>query len=132
MKPTIENSFLNLSKLSEEQKRKVIALLPEEKIECDYDINEVCYFLIYEEDEVKWSVLHNFWIKGKQELTYTQFIEMMGGENKEVLLVENKITRFEFITKENGREIVRYGEFTFQIQDNGKTLKVFQENKSNN
>ena len=43
-----------------------------------------------------------------------------------------KITRFEFITKENGREIVRYGEFTFQIQDNGKTLKVFQENKSNN
>ena len=39
-----------------------------------------------------------------------------------------KITRFEFITKENGREIVRYGEFTFQLQDDGRTLKVFQEN----
>lgn len=37
-----------------------------------------------------------------------------------------EITRFEFITK-NGREIVTYGSFTFQLQDDGKTLKVFRE-----
>ena len=36
------------------------------------------------------------------------------------------ITRFEFITK-SGREVISYGRFTFQLQDDGKTLKVFRE-----
>ena len=43
---------------------------------------------------------------------------------------EPKITRFEFIT-DKGREIVEYGEFTYSIQDDGRTLKVFKENKTN-
>ena len=127
---TKENIYLDLSKLSGEEIKEVMAILPEEQTEGDYDINEEYYFLVYEEDEKKWSVLHYFWIKGKTEISLSEFRQLFSGE--EVLLVENKITRFEFITKENGREIVRYGEFTFQIQDNGKTLKVFQENKSNN
>ena len=41
---------------------------------------------------------------------------------------EPKITRFEYIT-DKGREVVEYGEFTFQLQDDGRTLKVFKENK---
>ena len=43
---------------------------------------------------------------------------------------EPKITRFEFIT-DKGREVVEYGEFTYSIQDDGRTLKVFKENKTN-
>lgn len=42
---------------------------------------------------------------------------------------EPKITRFEYIT-DKGREVVEYGEFTFQLQDDGRTLKVFKENKT--
>ena len=41
---------------------------------------------------------------------------------------EPKITRFEYIT-DKGREVVEYGEFTYSIQDDGRTLKVFKENK---
>ena len=37
----------------------------------------------------------------------------------------NEITRFEYIS-ENGREIVEYGKFEFQLQDDGQTLKVFK------
>lgn len=37
----------------------------------------------------------------------------------------NKITRFEYITNE-GRQIVEYGEFEFQLQDDNRTLKVFK------
>ena len=34
-------------------------------------------------------------------------------------------TRFEYITNK-GREVVEYGEFEFEIQDEGRTLKVFK------
>ena len=50
-----------------------------------------------------------------------------GKENKQS---EPKITRFEYIT-DKGREVVEYGEFTFQLQDDGRTLKVFKDNKTN-
>ena len=46
-----------------------------------------------------------------------------GKENKQP---EPKITRFEYIT-DKGREVVEYGEFTYSIQDDGRTLKVFKE-----
>jgi len=80
--------YLDLSKLSGEEIKEVISLLPEEKIEHDYDINEVCYFLIYEEDEVKWSVLHNFWIKGKSEISLSEFRQLFSYKGEEVLQVE--------------------------------------------
>jgi hypothetical protein len=38
----------------------------------------------------------------------------------------NKFTRFEFISKENGRELVKYGLFKVLYQDNNKTIKIFQ------
>ena len=37
----------------------------------------------------------------------------------------NKITRFEYIT-DKGRQVVEYGEFEFQLQDDDRTLKVFK------
>ena len=36
------------------------------------------------------------------------------------------ITRFEYITNE-GRQVVEYGEFEFQLQDDNRTLKVFKK-----
>ena len=47
-----------------------------------------------------------------------------GKENKQIKTP--KITRFEYIT-DKGREVVEYGEFTYSIQDDGRTLKVFKE-----
>ena len=38
----------------------------------------------------------------------------------------NKITRFEYIT-DKGRQVVEYGEFEFQLQDDNRTLKVFKK-----
>lgn len=38
----------------------------------------------------------------------------------------NKITRFEYITNK-GRQVVEYGEFEFQLQDDNRTLKVFKK-----
>jgi len=38
------------------------------------------------------------------------------------------INRFEYIT-EDGREVVSYARHTFQLQDDGRTLKVFRESK---
>lgn len=37
------------------------------------------------------------------------------------------ITRFEYISKSKGREFVKRGKFTFQVQDDGKTIKIFEE-----
>lgn len=37
-----------------------------------------------------------------------------------------KITRFEYIT-DKGRQVVAYGDFEFQLQDDNRTLKVFKK-----
>jgi len=37
---------------------------------------------------------------------------------------QHQITRVEIIGK-NGRECVKYGAFSFSVQDDGKTLKIF-------
>lgn len=39
-----------------------------------------------------------------------------------------KVNRVEVIT-EKGREIVTRGNFEFQLQDEGQTLKIFKKNK---
>lgn len=41
-----------------------------------------------------------------------------------------EITRFEYITKD-GRQVVEYGSFSFDLQDGGKTLKVFKNVERN-
>lgn len=44
---------------------------------------------------------------------------------KEIL---NKINRVEYIDSE-GRQLVKYGKHSFDIQDDGQTLKIFKEGK---
>lgn len=87
MKPTKKNSFLDLSKLSEEQQRKVIALLPIDNISAqiyfmcrheDWNVIKKFTYLFFNDNKV-WQICDSK-REGKQELTYTQFIEMMGGE----------------------------------------------------
>ena len=97
MKPQfkLEQIYLDLSKLSEEQQRKVIALLPPKKRDNQYEIQKV-HFILYLNKKKKWWVFGTE-IKDKTELTYYQFLDMMG-ESEEVLQVENKIS-IEELTK---------------------------------
>ena len=87
MKPQFkrEEIYLDLSKLSEEQQRKVIALLPEPEACNQYEIIKLHFILSFDED--KWWVFGNR-VSDKTELTYSQFLDMMG-ESEEVLQVEN-------------------------------------------
>ena len=107
MKPQfkLEEIYLDLSKLSEEQQRKAIALLPIDNISAQI------YFMVKHED---WNVIKEFtylffndkkvWQiffskrEGKQELTYSQFLDMMEGKSEEILQVENYIS-IEELTK---------------------------------
>ena len=91
MKPQFkpEEIYLDLSKLSEEQQRKVISLLPPKKWDIQYEIQKV-HFILYLDEKKQWWVFGTE-IKDKTELSYTQFLEMMG-ESEEVLQVENKIS----------------------------------------
>ena len=88
MKPQFkpEEIYLDLSKLSEEQQRKVISLLPPKKWDIQYEIQKV-HFILYLDEKKQWWVFGTE-IKDKTELSYTQFLEMMG-ESEEVLQVEN-------------------------------------------
>lgn len=40
--------------------------------------------------------------------------------------IRTPITRFEYIT-DKGRQVVEYGEFDFELQDDNRTLKVFKK-----
>ena len=96
MKPQFkpEEIYLDLSKLSEEQIKKVIALLPEPEACNQYEIIKL-HFILWLDEDNKWWV-YGTEIKNKTELTYSQFLDMMG-ESEEVLQVENKPFDREFI-----------------------------------
>mgnify|MGYP003490854170 CR=1 FL=1 len=78
MKPQFkpEEIYLDLSKLSEEQQRKVIALLPEPEDCNQYEIIKL-HFILWLDEYNKWWV-YGTEIKNKTELTYSQFLDMMG------------------------------------------------------
>ena len=85
MKPQFkpEEIYLDLSKLSEEQQRKISVL-----INGVLNLNSDRFLLSFNPYNQKWE-LHKYLYHGK-ELTYSQFLDMMG-ESEEVLQVENKI-----------------------------------------
>ena len=87
MKPQFkpEEIYIDLSKLSEEQQRKVISLLPEPRIRNAYSITNN-YKYLHLNMSIKWFVDSEK--MNKTELTYSQFLDMMG-ESEEVLQVEN-------------------------------------------
>jgi len=90
MKPQFkpEEIYLDLSKLSEEQQRKVIALLPKPINKDDYDITYLHFYLIYDDEDCMWWVSTKYFLAEKTEINYSQFLDMMG-ESEEVLQVEN-------------------------------------------
>ena len=75
-------------------------------------------------DEIKYSAKGNYLGENK-----FYFGTGTGSEFEKVQAeqLESKITRFEFIDL-NGRNLVKYGKFSFSLQDDGRTLKVFHEN----
>ena len=113
MKPQfkLEQIYIDLSKLSEEQQRKVIALLPEPINEDDYDISFLHFYLIYDDEDCMWWVSTKYFLAEKTEINYSQFLDMMG-ESEEVLQVEN-------YTREDIKKAYRAGEkgVTYYFKD---------------
>ena len=77
MKPQFkpEEIYIDLSKLSEEQQRKVIALLPEPETRNQYQINKSHFILCLDEYDT-WWVFGNR-VSDKTELTYPEFIKLV-------------------------------------------------------
>mgnify|MGYP003489867247 CR=1 FL=1 len=82
MKPQfkLEQIYLDLSKLSEEQQRKISTL-----INGVLNLNSDRFLLSFNPYNLKWELYKNLYY-GK-ELTYSQFLDMMG-ESEEVLQVD--------------------------------------------
>ena len=90
MKPQfkLEEIYIDLSKLSEEQQRKISVL-----INGVLNLNSDRFLLSFNPYNQKWE-LHKYLYNGK-ELTYSQFLDMMG-ESEEVLQVENTVFNIDF------------------------------------
>ena len=118
-----QNIYLDLSKLSREEIIGVRGILWRTYREMIYFFphHEEKPFLTFNYD--KWN-LQKLKPDSKIEITIIEFQQMFSEES------EPKITRFEYIT-DKGREVVEYGEFTYSIQDDGRTLKVFKDNETN-
>ena len=88
MKPQFkpEEIYLDLSKLSEEQQGKVIALLPEPRFRNDYSITNN-YKYLHLNMSMKWFV--DAEKMNKTELTYSQFLDMMGESEEKSKVIEN-------------------------------------------
>lgn len=90
---TKENIYLDLSKLSEEQRNHIFSLLPTEPHRDAYNIFRNYKYLQFIpkskfQEKEKWMVDKQAF--DKVELTYLEFIKLFeGGESKEVLQVEN-------------------------------------------
>jgi hypothetical protein len=121
MKPQFkhEEIYLDLSKLSEEQQRKVIALLPKPKVSNQYQILKLRHFILSFYKDGWW--VYGTEIKNKTELTYSQFLDMMG-ESEEVLQVEN-------YTREDIEKAYRAGEkgATYYFKDTTVILPTTYE-----
>lgn len=78
--PAKENSFLDLSKLSEDEQKEAITMLPIPELDLDYAIDKKHRFLYF--DTYKWYVGRMDSIFDKTEITFSQFKEMMGSEGK--------------------------------------------------
>ena len=91
MKPQFkpEEIYLDLSKLSEEQQRKVIALLPKPINKDDYEITFLHFYLIYDDEDCMWWVSTKYFLAEKTELTYSQFLDMMGESKEKSKVIEN-------------------------------------------
>ena len=89
-----ENIFLDLSKCTEEEQIKVIALLPEPTRSNDYNIDDGHIYLMYDENDEDWWVASNFpkWhLEKRAELTYPEFIKLFeGGESDGWIKIKNE------------------------------------------
>lgn len=101
---------------TKEQREEFIKLVLEDEPK-EWDEEAITNFIFdYNEDDcIYFDAGEWLWdSQGNSEDTYNVDIKDMF------------ITRFEYID-ENGRNIVARGNFSFQMQDEGRTLKVFKE-----
>ena len=116
MKPQfkLEQIYLDLSKLSEEQRNNAKTLT-------GIKSNSERIYLSFSPIQKVWGYFDSIGIKGKQELTYSQFLDMMG-ESEEVLQVENN-------TREDIKKAYRAGEkgATYYFKDTTVILPTTYE-----
>ncbi len=74
--------FIDLSKLSEEQQKRIISMLPVSEFDSDYQISVKYHFLHFLYIN-KWYVGRLGEILDKTELTYHEFIKLFKGEEGE-------------------------------------------------
>ena len=98
-----EEVFIDLRKCSEEQRNHIFSLLPTDKITAqiyymirnsDWEVLKAFSHLFFNDCSI-WRLCSNRSTEtyGKNELTYPEFIKLLeGGESKEVLQVDNKIS----------------------------------------
>jgi len=103
MKPQFkrEEIYLDLSKLSEEQQRKVIALLPEPINKDDYHISYLHFYLIYDDEDCMWWVSTKYFLAEKTEINYSQFLDMMGETSADISILESTSKNEEVVQVEN-------------------------------
>ena len=121
MKPQFkpEEIYLDLSKLSEEQQRKISVL-----INGILNLNSDRFLLSFNPYNQKWE-LHKYLYNGK-ELTYSQFLDMMG-ESEEVLQVENN----GWIKIESEKDLPPYNKWVIaHTKDGANHIAYFDKRKS--
>ena len=129
MKNTTENLkpehiYLNLANCSEEERKEVIAMLPEEKVKGDYRTDYYYNYLVYFSKAEKWFV--NFNVESKTEVNFQEFKEIMGGEGKaeaEKVNYEKKFNDLKTLVQSESvywclRSGVKYPS-NFDFEDNG-------------
>lgn len=65
--------YLDLSKLTKEQQKEIIIMLPRTKFIAQYDITDICFFLSYHTDSSNWWVWSSEYNISKTEINYEQF-----------------------------------------------------------
>ena len=119
MKNTTENLkpehiYLNLANCSEEERKEVIAMLPEEKVKGDYRTDYYYNYLVYFSKAEKWFV--NFNVESKTEVNFQEFKEIMGATFE-----DEKVEIFDIDFGGNcmARMEIKNGKFKFTDAMNG-------------
>ena len=79
-----EKYFIDLSKLSDEQQKHIVSLLPDRKKTVQYWFDKHNILLYFDDEDGLWWVNGDIAPADKTEITYPEFIKLFeGGESKE-------------------------------------------------
>ena len=136
-----ENVFIDLRKLSEEKRKHIFSLLPERKKTVQYWFDNHNSLLYFDNEDGLWWVYGDIAPVDKQELTYSQFLDMMGEseekskviENSEKELINNDGTLYigEGLENYYKDQLERTGKFKVVAIEDYNKLQILLNNKPN-